>query len=264
MERRTVGKPYWKAIENFPRHKEVIDRLSRKYDAVLARYPYKSGKYQLEEDFFAELILQCREAESCSGGSFLERDCRAIDADLHERMLQARKLYNPYRNLYLDKCYGESKTPLGAWMDFSKYEEEQSGSLHMGAPVCNCVKISQNLPASHNFHFPAKNRRDNLSNWRNFIYESNRNCAPHRRPRSRRYSQGNPKNHAYPRGRPVTDDIVTVGEILLRHAGSVKKMGTGLYIVTEDEGATTSIREGWNGRKRLAARCSRVEKAGAT
>ncbi len=43
----------------------------------------------------------------------------------------------------------------------------------MGAPVCNCVKISQNLPASHNFHFPAKNRRDNLSNWRNFIYESN-------------------------------------------------------------------------------------------
>lgn len=134
MERRTVGKPYWKAIENFPRHKEVIDRLSRKYDAVLARYPYKSGKYQLEEDFFAELILQCREAEFCSGGSFLERDCRAIDADLHERMLQARKLYNPYRNLYLDKCYGESKTPLGAWMDFSKYEEEQSGSPIWGLP----------------------------------------------------------------------------------------------------------------------------------
>ena len=244
MERRTVGKPYWKAIENFPRHKEVIDRLSRKYDAVPARYPYKSGKYQLEEDFFAELILQCREAEFCSDGSFLERDCRAIDADLHERMLQARKLYNPYRNLYLDKCYGESKTPLGAWMDFSKYEEEQSGSPHMGAPVCHCVKISQNLPASHNFHFPAKNRRDNLSNWRNFIYESNRNCAPHRRPRPRRYSQGNPKNHAYPRGRPVTDDIVTVGKILLRHAGSVKKMGSGLYIVTEDEGKSMKIREG--------------------
>lgn len=58
---------------------------------------------------------------------------------------------------------------------------------HFGAPACNCVKISQNLPASHNFHFPAKNRRDNLSNWRNFIYESNRNCAPHRRPRSCRH-----------------------------------------------------------------------------
>ncbi len=105
MERRTVGKPYWKAIENFPRHKEVIDRLSRKYDAVLARYPYKSGKYQLEEeDFFAELILQCREAEFCSGGSFLERDCRAIDADLHERMLQARKLYAQL-GVRLDVCF---------------------------------------------------------------------------------------------------------------------------------------------------------------
>ena len=121
----------------------------------------------------------------------------------------------------------------------------------MGAPVCHCVKISQNLPASHNFHFPAKNRRDNLSNWRNFIYESNRNCAPHRRPRPRRYSQGNPKNHAYPRGRPVTDNIGTVGKILLRYVGSVKKMGTGLYIVTEDKGETVGIREGWNGGKRL-------------
>ena len=50
---------------------------------------------------------------------------------------------------------------------------------------------------------------------------------------SARYRQG-----------PVTDDIVTVGKILLRHAGSVKKMGTGLYIVTEDEGAIVGIREG--------------------
>ena len=43
---------------------------------------------------------------------------------------------------------------------------------------------------------------------------------------------------------PVTDDIGTVGEILLRHAGFVKKMGAGLYIVTEDEGATVGIRKG--------------------
>ena len=43
---------------------------------------------------------------------------------------------------------------------------------------------------------------------------------------------------------PVTDNIGTVGEILLRHAGSVKKMGTGLYIVTEDEGKSVGIRKG--------------------
>ena len=49
---------------------------------------------------------------------------------------------------------------------------------------------------------------------------------------------------AYPRGRPVTDNIGTVGEILLRHAGSVKKVWTGLYIVTEDVGESVGIREG--------------------
>ena len=51
---------------------------------------------------------------------------------------------------------------------------------------------------------------------------------------------------AYPRGRPVTDNIGTVGKILLRHAGSVKKMGTGLYIVTEDWCPAVRIREEWN------------------
>ena len=49
---------------------------------------------------------------------------------------------------------------------------------------------------------------------------------------------------ADPLTRPVTDNIGTVEKILLRHAGSVKKMGTGLYIVTEDEGAIVGIREG--------------------
>ena len=44
----------------------------------------------------------------------------------------------------------------------------------------------------------------------------------------------------------VADSIDTVGEILLCHAGSVKKMGAGLYIVTEDEGATVGTREGEN------------------
>lgn len=77
-------------------------------------------------------------------------------------------------------------------------------------------------------------------------YEGNRNRAPDRRPRPRGHSQGDPPHHAYPRGRPVADDIGTVGEIQLRHAGSVKKMGDGLYIVTEDRWPTVGIREEWN------------------
>ena len=76
------------------------------------------------------------------------------------------------------------------------------------------------------------------------IDESNRNCQTDRRPWPRCHSQGDPPHHEKPRGRPVTDNIGTVGKILLRHAGSVKKMGTGLYIVTEGRRPTVGIREG--------------------
>ena len=81
-------------------------------------------KYLLkEEDFFQELVLHCEEAELSSGGTFLERACREIDAELYEQVQNVYRLYNPHRNLYLDKCCGESKRPLGEWMDFTKYEE---------------------------------------------------------------------------------------------------------------------------------------------
>lgn len=121
MQRRTLDKPYRRALANYPRHKEEIEQLPRKYDAVLARYPYKRGKYLLEEeDFFQELVLHCEEAELSSGGTFLERACRKIDAELYEQVQKAYRLYNPHRNLYLDKCYGESKRPLSEWMDFTK------------------------------------------------------------------------------------------------------------------------------------------------
>lgn len=123
MERRTSNKPYRKAISNFPCHKEEIDTLSRKYDEIFARYPYKKGKFLLDEaDFFMDLVLHCEEAKHLSGSKFLKQVCRTIEADLHEQMQKMRKLYNPYRNLCLDKCYGESKRPLSEWMDFSKYE----------------------------------------------------------------------------------------------------------------------------------------------
>ena len=97
------------------------------------------------------------------------------------------------------------------------------------------------------------------------IDESNRNCQTDRRPWPRCHSQGDPPHHENPRGRPVTDNIGTVGKILLRNAGSVKKVGTGLYIVTEDRWPTVGIREEWNWRhkqrkpvvfQRICAVCS--------
>lgn len=60
-----------------------------------------------------------------SGSTLFDQVCRRIDADLYEQAQKVLKLYNPYRNLYLDQCYGESKYPLGEWMDLSKYREKQ-------------------------------------------------------------------------------------------------------------------------------------------
>ena len=123
----------------------------------------------------------------------------------------------------------------------------------------------QNLPAAALDKLAAFSKtKCSLSSIKGvLIDESNRNCQTDRRPWPRCHSQGDPPHHENPRGRPVTDNIGTVGKILLRHAGSVKKMGSGLYIVTEDAGKAVGIREGWNGGKRMAARCSHGEKAGA-
>ena len=53
------------------------------------------------------------------------------------------------------------------------------------------------------------------------------------RPRPRRDPQGNPPHPANPRGRPVTDNIGTVGEILLRNGrfGETERVG----VVHNDE-----------------------------
>ena len=73
-------------------------------------------------DFFGILVLCCEEAKNASG-DFLRRTSQKIDAILRREIRIARTLYNPYRTLYLNKCYGESKTPLGAWLPFDPEDE---------------------------------------------------------------------------------------------------------------------------------------------
>ena len=69
MERRTAAKPYFKTLANFPKHKEEIDVLPKKYHAVLARYVYSKDSYPVdEEDFFGNLVLYCIEADRATSG----------------------------------------------------------------------------------------------------------------------------------------------------------------------------------------------------
>lgn len=59
---------------------------------VFALYPYERGKYLVEEeDFFMGLVVHCAEAKLVTGGTFLERACKAIEADLCEQKQKMRK-----------------------------------------------------------------------------------------------------------------------------------------------------------------------------
>ena len=78
-----------------------------------------------EEVFFGNLVLYCMEADDAtSGKDFYSRAFQIVEAALFQQRQETKKLYNPYRNLYLDKCYGESKRTLGEWMDFSQEDDD--------------------------------------------------------------------------------------------------------------------------------------------
>lgn len=79
-----------------------------------------------QEDFFNTLVCLCAETNQTRIplSIFQYRAFQQIRATLEERERETSKLYNPFKNLYLDKCYGESLTPLGSWMDFSNYMDE--------------------------------------------------------------------------------------------------------------------------------------------
>ena len=72
-------------------------------------------------------------------------------------------------------------------------------------------------------------------------YESNWNRAPHRRPGPCGHPQGDPSDYAYPRGRPVTDDIDAMGTVLLCYAGYGKTLGRVGYIAEEVQEPRPSV-----------------------
>lgn len=62
-----------------------------------------------EEDFFGNLVLYCIEADrATSGKNFYGRVFRIVEAALFKQRQEAKKLYNPYRNLFLESDDGES------------------------------------------------------------------------------------------------------------------------------------------------------------
>lgn len=77
-----------------------------------------------EEDYFSTLVLLCLEADQkrTTYRNYQAKASQIICAELEKRRRETQKLYNPFKNLYLDKCYGDSSAPLGTWMNFSSEE----------------------------------------------------------------------------------------------------------------------------------------------
>lgn len=83
------------------------------------------GHVYLSEDTFRDMMTVCFEVDHeviHKKTRFKGAAIKKINEYLYKKRQEEHRLYNPYRTLFLDKCYGDSKVPLGAWMNFSKIE----------------------------------------------------------------------------------------------------------------------------------------------
>lgn len=69
------------------------------------------------------MILCCFDAWAYSKRGAASRAAAAIESYFSERNRENKILYNPYKNISLDQCIGESKTPVSEWLNISDWRE---------------------------------------------------------------------------------------------------------------------------------------------
>ena len=75
------------------------------------------------EDEFHEMILCCYEAWKVQKRSPANYARAAIADGIKKRKHEAATLYNKRRNISLDQCFGESKTPAANILNLSDWRE---------------------------------------------------------------------------------------------------------------------------------------------
>ena len=75
------------------------------------------------EDDLHEMILCCYEAWNIQKRKPAEHARAAIADGIKKRKCEASTLYNKRRNISLDQCFGESKTPAADFLNLTEWRE---------------------------------------------------------------------------------------------------------------------------------------------
>jgi hypothetical protein len=76
-----------------------------------------------DQDFLHDLIVCCYEAMNERKAFSKFRAKQIIDTMIRERNRENNILYNPFRNISINQCFGESKVPVSEWMNLSEWRE---------------------------------------------------------------------------------------------------------------------------------------------
>ena len=112
-------KPYERAAEKGGRFLKEIQSLRPSMRKCLSSY---ISDYT-NEDVFHDLIVCSYEAVSESGRFAKLMAQRNIESLSQKQKKEINKLYNPYRNISLDQCFGESRTVASEWLNVSAWKE---------------------------------------------------------------------------------------------------------------------------------------------
>ena len=78
----------------------------------------------ISEDFFHDIVICCLSAEAkYRGDRFVECVSNLISEVIKKKNDEARDLYNPYKNISIDQCIGDSKIPVSDWLNLSDWSE---------------------------------------------------------------------------------------------------------------------------------------------
>ena len=79
--------------------------------------------HPITEDDLHDMISLCYATSSRSKFRFINKATKSIQQFFSERRQERNTLYNPYRNISLNQCIGDSNSPVSDWLNVSDWRE---------------------------------------------------------------------------------------------------------------------------------------------